>query len=225
MQENLLRGWSAWGEFHEGLFMQQQLQQSAAAATGDAARPGVTAMMCYLQALRTGVSASGAAPGQAVQPLSECKQRKLVARVLWLLVHEEDRAAIGECFRDNCLNVPYTVWIPWCASSSAFFPPPPPLIQLVHESYVHSLNVQCVLHDCTVLYNALYTCRLTQLINLCIGPEGPYLEKFLGRISFAHPHAIFLTLRTHYHCLRIEFTEKSTPYALRASPYARTMYK
>lgn len=51
--------------------------------------------------------------------------------------------------------------------------------------------------------------RLTQLVNLCIGPEGLYLEKFLGRISFAHPHAIYFSLRTHYHCLRLEFTEKS----------------
>ena len=121
IQENLLRGWSAWGEFHEGLFLQQQLQQSAAAAgaTAGDARPGVTAMMCYLQALRTGVSASAPAAGQVVQPLSECKQRKLVARVLWLLAHEEDRAAIGECFRENCLNVPYTVWLPWCALLSS----------------------------------------------------------------------------------------------------------
>lgn len=120
-----MRGWSAWGEFHEGIFLQQQLQQSSSSAAAAAAsstsdsqqRPGVSAMQCYLQALRTGVSASApsvaAGGGQSVPPLSECKQRKLVSRVLWLLAHEEDRVAIGECFRENCSNVPYHVWLPW----------------------------------------------------------------------------------------------------------------
>lgn len=79
-----------------------------------------------------------------------------------------------------------------------------PCTTVLHSTYTTSTSQ---FHSTT-----LYNCRLTQLINLCIGPEGPYLEKFLGRISFAHPHAIFLTLRTHYNCLRLEFTEKSMQY-------------
>ncbi|XP_052826902.1 transformation/transcription domain-associated protein [Octopus bimaculoides] len=87
MSDTLVKAWAQWGDYLDAVFTRdKQIQQ------------GVWAITCYLHACRH---------------QNESRSRKYLAKVLWLLTYDDEKATLTEAVDKYSNGVPAVQWLPW----------------------------------------------------------------------------------------------------------------
>ena len=87
MHDTLVKAWALWGDYLDNLFVKERNITL-----------GVYALICYLHACRSN---------------HEAKCRKYLARSLWLLTYDDDKATLGDTLEKYCIGVHPAHWLPW----------------------------------------------------------------------------------------------------------------
>lgn len=102
LHDSHAKAWAGWGELMEVRFTQEFTQPSETAIKANfAARQmnfGVSAMTCYLEACKH---------------LPEPKARKYIAKILWLLSFDDERAQLAELINKYCQQINAQNWLAW----------------------------------------------------------------------------------------------------------------
>ncbi|XP_035793214.1 transcription-associated protein 1-like isoform X2 [Anopheles albimanus] len=88
LHDTLIKAWAFWGEYLEHIFTRDNRQIHI----------GVSAVTCFLHACRS---------------QNESKSRKYLAKVLWLLSYDDEKASLLEALDKYAVGVPPGQWVPW----------------------------------------------------------------------------------------------------------------
>ena len=87
MHDTLVKAWSLWGDYLQTLFVAERNITL-----------GVYALICYLHACRSN---------------HEAKCRKYLARTLWLLTYDDDKATLLDTLEKYYIGIYPAHWLPW----------------------------------------------------------------------------------------------------------------
>lgn len=87
MHDTLVKAWALWGDYLDNLFVSERNITL-----------GVYALICYLHACRSN---------------HEAKCRKYLARSLWLLTYDDEKATLADTLEKYCIGVHPAHWLPW----------------------------------------------------------------------------------------------------------------
>lgn len=142
LNDNQARLWGAWGDYLTQAFVNVSARQSDSA-------------MFQKRSIETAESALIALLHAARHPNSECKARKFIAKILWLLTYDNEKRTLFSTFDSYSSSIPAPNWINWI----------PQLITLLIRNddtgkYVTNLMHQIVRQYPLALYYPLRTLYL-----------------------------------------------------------------
>lgn len=88
LYDTLIKAWAYWGDYLEQIFTKDPKKIDL----------GVSAMTCFLHACRQQV---------------ESKSRKYLAKVLWLLLYDDDKGSLMNALDKYAVGIPPLQWLPW----------------------------------------------------------------------------------------------------------------
>lgn len=88
LHDTLIKAWALWGDYLEHIFTKEPKRIDL----------GVSAMTCFLHACRHQV---------------ESKSRKYLAKVLWLLLYDDEEGSIMNALDKYAVGIPPLQWLPW----------------------------------------------------------------------------------------------------------------
>lgn len=89
LHDTLIKAWALWGDYLEHIFTKEPVRQMDL---------GVSAMTCFLHACRHQV---------------ESKSRKYLAKVLWLLLYDDEQEQLMGALDKYAVGIPPLQWLPW----------------------------------------------------------------------------------------------------------------
>lgn len=88
MHDAQAKSWGLWGDYLEGLFTKDPRNLQL----------GISAITAFMHACRHN---------------QESKARKYIAKILWLLMYDDDKGALADTVDKYCIGVPPIQWLPW----------------------------------------------------------------------------------------------------------------
>jgi transformation/transcription domain-associated protein len=88
MHDAQTKSWGLWGDYLETLFTQDPKNMQL----------GISATTAFMHACRHN---------------QEAKARKYIAKILWLLMYDDDKGTLSDTVDKFCMGVPPIQWLPW----------------------------------------------------------------------------------------------------------------
>lgn len=88
LHDTLAKSWGHWGDYLEQSFTRDPRQMHL----------GISAVTAFMHACRH---------------QNEAKSRKYVAKILWLLMYDDDKGTLADAVDKYCMGVPAIQWLPW----------------------------------------------------------------------------------------------------------------
>jgi len=88
MHDAQAKSWGLWGDYLENLFTRESRNMQL----------GISAVTAFMHACRHN---------------HESKARKYIAKILWLLMYDDDKGTLADTVDKYCMGVPPIQWLPW----------------------------------------------------------------------------------------------------------------
>lgn len=88
MHDASTKSWGLWGDYLESLFTRNPSNMTL----------GISAITSFMHACRHN---------------QETKARKYIAKVIWLLMYDDDKGVLADTVDKYCMGVPPIQWLPW----------------------------------------------------------------------------------------------------------------
>lgn len=88
LHDTLAKSWGHWGDYLEHAFTRDPRQMHL----------GISAVTAFMHACRH---------------QNESKSRKYVAKILWLLMYDDEKGTLSDAVDKYCMGVPAIQWLPW----------------------------------------------------------------------------------------------------------------
>jgi transformation/transcription domain-associated protein len=99
MHDASTKSWGLWGDYLESLFTQQKpAKDNNKGGGGVDMTLGISAITAFMNACRHN---------------QETKARKYIAKIIWLLMYDDEKGVLADAVDKYCMGVPPIQWLPW----------------------------------------------------------------------------------------------------------------